>query len=190
MADFFEQVLDSSGDFVKEGLPNFLGKAVVAIIILLVGFIIGNLLGKLTKKILKEFELNKIIKAATKMKIDVEGFLTGLVSYLIYFLTVIMALNQLGLTTIILYIVAAAVIIIVVISWLLAIKDFLPNVFAGIYISRSRFIKAGDRIKFKNIKGRIDSITLLETRMKNKDGDIISIPNSKLTKEEVIKLRR
>ena len=189
MADLLSQINDAFGAFVKEKLPDFFGKIIVAIIILLVGFIIGNLLGKLSKKILREFELNKIVRSATKMKIDVEGCVSRLTSNLIYFLTIIMALNQLGLTTVVLYMIAAAVIVIMV-TWLLAIKDFLPNVFAGLYISRSNFIKVGDKVRFKNMTGQVMSISLLETRLKNNDGDIVSIPNSKLTKDEIVKIKQ
>jgi small conductance mechanosensitive channel len=182
--------LTTSIRYLREGYSGVINKVAVALIILLIGFIIGRLLGKVVQRLLGELEINSILKQATKKKIPVEKIAADIVKYFVYFIVVIMALNQLGVTTTILYMVAGAIILIAILSVFLGVKDFIPNFFAGLLIHRKKFIKVGDMIKVKGIKGEIIHINLVETRIKTKSGDIIYIPNSNLTKEEVVKLKK
>jgi len=112
------------------------------------------------------------------------------IAYFIYFIAIIIALNQIGLTTTILYMISAAVLIIIVISIALGVKDFIPNILAGIHLHRKDIIKEGDKIKVKGTEGKVISVELTETKLKTKKGDIIIIPNSMLVKEEIIKLKK
>lgn len=165
-------------------------KIVVSIIILLVGFILGRILGKLTNKVLHEIELNNILKRATKVNVGLEQILGHFVTYFIYFITIVMALSQLGIITTVLQMLSAAVIIIIIVSVLLGIKDFVPNMFAGFYIYRNKFIEVGEAIQVKGIVGEVRDITLVETKLETKSGDVVYIPNSVITKTEVIKLKQ
>ena len=169
---------------------KYLTRFVVAVIIILIGFIIARIVGRLLQKILKEIELNNIIKKATHIKINLEEGLSLFATYFIYFITIIMALSQLGLTTTVLNMLSAAVIIIIIISIFLGIKDFVPNLIAGIFIHRKGFVNEGDKIKVKDIKGKIIYLNLLETRVKTRNGDVIYLPNTFLTKNEVVKLKK
>ena len=116
-----------------------------------------------------------------------EKSLSKFIAYFIYFVTIITALNQLGLTTTILHMISAAVLIIIVLSFALGVKDFIPNFIAGIHINRKNMINEGDRIKVKGTEGKVVKIELTETKLKTKKGDTIFIPNSVLIKEEIIK---
>ncbi|MBW2977366.1 mechanosensitive ion channel [Candidatus Woesearchaeota archaeon] len=171
-------------------LPPFFTRSVVAIIILLMGFVLGRIIGKITQKVLREIELNRIIKKATGMKIALEEIVAKLLTYFIYFIFMIWALNELGLTTTILTMISGAALVIIILSILLAIKDFIPNAFAGFVIHRKRQIKPGDRIKTDGLQGKIARISLVETEIKTKKGDTIYIPNSILTKREIIVHKR
>jgi len=167
-------------------LPPFFTRSAVAIIILLLGFIIGRIIGKLTQKVLLEIELNRLIKKATGMKIALEEITAKFITYFIYFIFIIWALNELGLTTTILTMISGAALIVIILSILLAIKDFIPNAFAGFVIHRRRKIKPGDKIKTDGLQGKITRISLVETEIKTRKGDTIYIPNSILTKKEII----
>ena len=140
-------------------LPNLLSgiftKLVVAVIIVLIGLVAGKLLGKLIHKLLHEIELNNLIKKSAGIKISMEEIISSFVTYFIYFIFIVMALNQLGLTTVVLHMISGAILIIIIISIMLSIKDFMPNMFAGFFIHQKRFIKEGDIIKVDNIKGKI-----------------------------------
>ena len=171
-------------------LSSVFTKLVVAVIIVLIGLVLGKILGKFVQKALHEIELNKIIKKAAGIKASVEEIISTSLSYFIYFIFIVMALNQLGITTVVLHMISGAILIIIIISILLSIKDFMPNMFAGLFIHQKRFIKEGDILKVDNTEGKVVHINLVETKIETKHGDIIYIPNSLLTKKTVMKLKR
>ena len=180
--------LENSYIYVRQMLSGLLTNMIVAIVILLVGFIIGKILGRLTQKILHEVEVNRILKKATSVKVNLESIVAHFVTYFIYFIAIIMALNQLGLTTTILYIISIAIIALIVLSVFLGIKDFFPNMIAGFFIYSKRFVERGDVIEVKGITGKVERISLVETTLKTKNGDLIYIPNSMFTKEQFKKV--
>jgi small-conductance mechanosensitive channel len=165
-------------------------KLLAAVIILLVGFIIGKIIGRVIYKLMHDLDIDNIIKKATRIDLKIEKGVSAFTTYFIYFITIIMVLNQLNVTTTVLQMLSAAIIIIVIISVILAIKDFVPNTFAGFYLYRNKFIKEGEFIKVKGMEGRIVEISLIETKLETKDGDTVYIPNSVLTKTEIIKLKK
>ncbi len=171
-------------------IPNILSgvftRLVVAAIIILIGIVLGRVSGKLLQKALHEIELNNLLNKSIGIKISIEEILSVFVSYFIYFLFIIMALNQLGITTVVLHMISGAVIVIVIISVLLGIKDFIPSVFASLFIHRKRFIKEGDKIKVESTEGKVIKMSLVETKIETEKGDIIFIPNSLLIKKVVI----
>ncbi len=182
--------ITQSINFLPEILSSVFTKLVVAVIIVLIGLVLGKILGKFVQKALHEIELNKILKNAAGIKISIEEIISAFVTYFIYFIFIMMALNQLGITTVVLHMISGAILIIIIISILLSIKDFMPNVFAGLFIHQKRFIKEGDVLKVDNTEGRVIHINLVETKIETKKGDIIYIPNSLLTKKTVVKLKK
>ncbi len=182
-----EEKIIAPAIYVIKILESVVNKVVVAIIILLIGLILGRLLGNIVQKFLHELSLDKLFKKTTGVSTPIEDIAGYGVRYLIYFVFLIMALNQLGLTSPVLNMVSGAVFVIIIISIFLGIKDFIPNFIAGLSIYRRKFIAEGDIIRVKGMEGKIISINLVETRIKTKKRDIISIPNLLLTKNELIK---
>jgi len=164
-------------------------KLIVAIAILLIGLIAARIISRIVKKILNELELNRVLKEQAGVKIPMEEFISTMTKYLIYFITVIWALTELGLQTIILYIILTIVLVIMVSFIILAFKDFIPNITAGFFIHQKNIIKEGDIIKVKNIEGKVMKISMVETIIKV-NGDIVYVPNSVLTKNEVTKKKK
>ncbi len=156
----------------------------VALIILLIGFILAKILGRLLQRVLHEIELNSIIKKISKSNANIEQIIGIFLTYFIYFLTIIIALNQIGLTTTILNMLSAAILIIIIISVFLGIKDSVPNIISGFLIIRKGSIKQGYYIKINDVTGKVDNVTLTEIHLITKKGDIIHIPNSILTKSQ------
>lgn len=173
--------------FLWEIVNTALSRFAVALIILLIGLVLGKLLGKLISKLLKEFETDKIIKDAVRIKIPLTEIISSIVTYFIYFVAVIMALDNLGIATQVLNVVSIGVIIIIVLFIFLGIKDFIPNALAGIFLHKKKFLNEGDTITIDGIEGKIIYLNLVETRIQTPAGDIIYIPNSRLTKEKVVK---
>lgn len=173
--------------FVEDILRGVLSKYIVAILILLVGFILGKLLGKLVQKLLNIIELDALLRRATGVKLGLEEIMGHFISYFIYFISIVMALDYLGLKTWILNFISFAIIALIVLSIVLGVKDFIPNVFAGLFLHRRRHIKEGETIEFDGTRGKVVHVNLVETRIETKGGDIIYIPNSFFVKTALIK---
>ena len=180
-----QDLLNNTTTYLNVLFEQLFTKFIVAVVILLIGFVIARIVGKLTSKLLHEIELNNILKKAG-VKFELEDLLSHAATYFIYFITVIWALNALGLTTTILNMISAAFLVLIIISILLAVKDFVPNMISGFFIYSKNIIKPGDKIKIDNMSGTVEKISLVETEIKTSSGDMIHIPNSTLTKKEII----
>jgi small-conductance mechanosensitive channel len=166
-------------------LSKLLMRIIVAAVILLLGFIIGKIVGRLVHRALHEIELNESMRKAG-LKFGIEDLISNFITYLIYFVAIIWALSELGLSTMILSIIFIAIIVIVIVSMILAFKDFLPNLFAGLFIYKKEFIKNGNWIKINGVEGKIKKIGLVETEVETKSKDVVYVPNSNLTKQAVV----
>ena len=174
--------------FLDNVIVNFFDKFVIAIIILLVGFIIGRIVGNLTRKALSELEVDYILKKAANIKrISLERIVSKSVEYLIYFIVIVITLNQLGLTTTALYIITGAIFLIIIVSFILAVKDFIPNLMAGFFIYTKKELSDGDRIKVGDVEGKIKHVGLIETSIETKSKDLMLVPNTLLTNSVVVK---
>jgi|TARA_B100002003_G_C13810817_1_gene399699 small-conductance mechanosensitive channel len=165
-------------------------KLIVTVIIILVGLIIGRIIGKVIYRLIKELGITKIVRKTTKTNISIEKIMSNFVTYFIYFVTIIMALNNIGLSTTVLNIIIVAIITIVVIALFFVVKDFFPNIISGIFIKQKNLIKQGDFIRINDKEGKVIKINAIETTLKTKKGDIIYIPNALLSKQEVTKLKQ
>lgn len=174
--------LVQSINFIDSISSRLFSKFAVFLIILLMGFIIGKIAGKFLHKLLSELEVNKTIKKATKVRFALEEIISSIAKYFIYFIAIVWALNELGLTTTVLTLISAAALILIIVSLLLAVKDFIPNAIAGFFIYQKGLIKENDQITVQKTKGKVKQITLLETAIETKEKDIIHIPNSIITK--------
>lgn len=157
----------------------------IALLIFLVGFIIGNILGKLVYKLLKEIELNNILKNLTGLKLNLDTLISNVLSYAIYFLSLVAALEQLGIANIILYLISGTIILFILLSFFITIRDFIPNLVAGFYLYSKEKLKDGCKIEINEISGVLEHIDLLQVRIKTKKGDTIYIPNSTVIKSNI-----
>ena len=174
--------ITGNGLFGPDSLVNII---IVAVVIFLVGLILGRVLGKLVERILREFRVDKTVKDKIGVNTSMQKLASGIVSYSIYFVFLIIALNYVGITSLLLNVISIIVIALLAISLLLSVKDSIPNMLAFRRINRS--VKIGDKIKINNVEGVVEDMTLFETKLVTKGGDEIHIPNSLFTKETHIK---
>lgn len=175
---------------VSKILTPVLQDIVVAVVILLLGLIIGRLLGRLVEWAIVAANLNKVFRKATGMRTTFAEIAGSFATYLVYFITIVITLNLLKATHIVIYAISGILILIIVIALILSLKDFIPNVFSGFYISRKGLLRVGDTVKFRDIEGRITEIGMVGTKIVTDQKDLFYIPNSVLTKSEVLKIRR
>ena len=159
-----------------------------AFLTLIITLVIGNILHNILRRILRGIELNKILEKDLKLKVQLEQTIANILKYIIYLIGLIAILNQLGISTQVIWTIFLVLLAIILIFTSLSLKDVVPNIFAGIYINKTKKIRIGETIKVKGVEGQVIAIKLLETKIETKNKEVIFIPNSVLTKEEVIKL--
>ncbi|MBF0153076.1 MAG: ABC transporter substrate-binding protein [Magnetococcales bacterium] len=67
----------------------------------------------------------------------------------------------------------------------LAIQANIANVFSGIVLNLERPFSIGDLIKINNLSGQVVDITWRTTRIESFDGQMVSLPNGKVSEAEV-----
>lgn len=162
---------------------DLISSLTVAFILFVLGLIIGRILGKVVEKVLKEFKVGSAVRKKTGMKTSFEKLVSGFVSYCIYIVFFILALNKIGITAVILDIVAIIIVVVLAISLILSIKDSMPNIIAYRKLAGRKDVAVGKKITVQNITGEIEEMTLFEVKVRTSSGDIIHIPNSLLMKE-------
>ncbi|MBI5391680.1 mechanosensitive ion channel [Candidatus Woesearchaeota archaeon] len=158
-----------------------------AFLILILGIVFGRIIGNILKRTLKNVEISALLKRELNLKVEIEGYLSNIVKYSIYFLTVITSLTQIGISSKVLILILMVFLVIVGIFILLAVKDWIPNILAWFYIIKTQKIKRGETIRIKGIEGQVSHIGLLETKIKTKTEETVFIPNNAFIREEVIK---
>ena len=154
----------------------------IAIIIFFLGLIIGRIAGRLISRIIKQFEVDSAVKKKTGVKTSFDKIIGSVVSYIIYFVFFIIALNYVGITSLLLNIISIVLIAVLAISAFMSLKESIPNIVGAIKIKKS--ISLGDKIKIGTVEGTIEGITMTETKVLTKKGDVIHIPNSLFLKEK------
>jgi small conductance mechanosensitive channel len=155
----------------------------VGVVILLVGFALGILTKKILHRVLKEVGLNKIM-GKVGVRTNLESVVSHIVSGLIYLVTIVFFLNQLGITSIVLYIVVGAILMLAILTFLVGLKDVIPNFVAWILLQRKSRIVEGHRVSVREISGRVEKVGYLETEIKTDNGDILYVPNSLFIKSK------
>ncbi|MBR9677462.1 mechanosensitive ion channel [Candidatus Woesearchaeota archaeon] len=177
------EVFNKAYDFTALALL----KTITIILTVLIGFIIGRFAGKLSYHLFRELEIDTVLSKATKRKFKLQKRLSAFIEFFVYFLTIITVLNQLGVTTVVLYFVAVTILLVIVVALIMGFKDLLPNAFAGYTLYRQKFFVEGDRIRVNEVEGKVISVSLLETKIETKKGDTILVPNSTLVKQQIVK---
>lgn len=105
-----------------------------------------------------------------------------LVFYALFLIFVVSALQQLGFKMTVLL--GAAGVFTVALSF--ASQTAASNLVSGIFLIFERPFKVGDLVEVKQIKGTVESIDLLSTKIKTADNTLIRVPNEAIMKSEII----
>ncbi len=151
-------------------LQTYSWQIVAAIIIFIIGLVLSNWTQRL------------VIKTGSKNeKLDptLLNFLAGVSRILVLALTIMVTLSKLGITIAPLIAALSAG----VFGATFAIQAPIANYAAGLAIILSRPFRLGDLITIHGISGRVESITLPMTYLRDNDGELIQIPNKRIIGE-------
>lgn len=149
---------------------NLILRIVAVLTILITVLIIGRVFGRLVYRILKEFEVNKQLKQKG-LKIPLEEMISIGFKYLIYCIGIISSLNLFNLFGIFLKIILISFLIVTSIFFLISLWWMIPN-----YITGLRLRKIVTKNTLKNFKGKLIKKGKFSVRIRQPNGDIISIP--------------
>tara|TARA_Y100000310_G_scaffold336309_1_gene420472 strand:- start:1367 stop:1948 length:582 start_codon:yes stop_codon:yes gene_type:complete len=167
---------------------SFVATFGVAILIIAFGVIIGRILGKFSRNAVKKMNLNGNIRKSLGIKTRPEQLVEKFVKYFIIIIALITALIQIGIAISLMNFLLVIFGGVVLISFTLALRDFMPNFFAGLYIFSTKKVKKGDHIKFQDFEGIIQKIDFLDIHLKMDSKNVMLIPNSYLMKNLFIKI--
>ncbi len=156
-----------------------------AIIVILVGVIITKIFVDILRRILDTEEVNKLVRSLG-YDLAIKDLLILITRYLFYFITFMIAIAQFGFGT---YIIEAVLIVIVLAFGFLLIyslKDLIPNISAGITLARSNAFRVGDKVKIGLYEGVVREFTITSTKIEDKMGRLIIIPNAIILRREII----
>ena len=159
-------------------------------IIFIAGLFLGNVLGNLTKRLVRKINLNGNLKKTLGVDFDPENIAYKFVKYTIIIIATIAALIQIGIAISVMNFLLFVFAGIILISFSLALRDFVPNAVAGLYIISTKKLVKGEKIKFKDFDGTIKKINLLNTQLDMTSKNTMLIPNSYLIKNLIIKVEK
>ncbi|UOD34675.1 mechanosensitive ion channel [Deferribacteraceae bacterium V6Fe1] len=153
-------------------LTKYGTKLAISILIILAGKFIANKVKKISRK------------AMEKAKVDemVGKFLGDLIYYALFIISIVVALNTLGMrTTSIAAVIGAATLAIG-----LSLQNNLSNLGSGVMILMTKPFKVSDTVEIGGIKGVVDKVSIFNTRLKTPDNKVVYMPNAKITGSEII----
>lgn len=177
------QTIKNTDNFINYINPA-LNKIVIFLLILVTGIIIAKLISKSIEKLLRKIEFGKFMRRQFDLK-NSARHVSNFVFWIIGVASLLVALNNAGLTTTVFNILFAVIIITSSLFVLIGLKDFIPNFIAGLKIKQQGKLKEGLTIEVDGSKGKISSINSTEIVLKNSKSEEIVIPNSLLAKKKV-----
>jgi len=159
-------------EFLKnfvELIPNLIAAAIV----LLVTWLLAVALGKTLSSLLKRSQSRPSLAVALSKLVSIIVWLSGvLVALTLVFpnLTPTKLLTGLGLGSI---------------AVGLAFKDIFENFLAGFLILLRKPMRIGDDIECNDLRGKVEAITIRDTFLRKRSGELLLVPNSYVYKNPV-----
>lgn len=162
-----------SFEIKKEEIPLKLSKILEAIVIIFIGRL---LIWIITQLILYGYYKQREIDVGAQFAIN------QLITYVGYFVTILIAMSTLGINVTLLWGGAAALLVGVGLGLQSTFNDF----FSGIVLLFERSVHVGDVIQMDNFVGTVKKIGLRASIMEARDSVSVIVPNSKLVNQNVI----
>ena len=165
--------------------PQWL-QVILAVLTLVFGLLFSRFFTSFLADLLKTERMKKFLSRWNVQEHEVD-FITMLLRYLLYVITCLLAIAQFTFGAAFMQVFAVIFVVVLFLIIVYAMKEFLPNTAAGLYINRNELIKEGDEIFVDEFKGKVSRIDMLSTTLVTEDGRTVIIPNSIITRRKIIK---
>ena len=159
-------------DAINKFLSNRMSTILMLVAVIVIGYVSVKIIINIIKKILLK----------TSIDHTATTFIISFLRVLLYLIVVITALSTIGVNvaSLITAVGAAAL------TAGLALQDTLGNLASGMIILLSKPFVAGDVLEFEGITGRVENIKVFFTTIHTLDNKTVTIPNSRLTANNVV----
>lgn len=151
----------------------------IVVVTILLGITIAKILGRVTKHVLAQAEVNRLLKQSGIKAIDQR--VGAIVEYAVYVITILLVLQQLGLTRIVLGIIIIGGTLAIIISSALALRSIVPNMIHGWQVKKKLKHKIGKEVKIGMVKGKLEKVGMMQSIVLDKEK--LYIPHSYTAKQ-------
>lgn len=167
------QILSEQFSNFARGFIALLPNLLVAIVILALTFVVARFAGLIARKIFTRSKARPSLLSAIGTIVSILVWVTGiLIAATVIFpnLTPTKLVAGLGIGSIAIG---------------LAFKDIFENFLAGFLILLRKPMRIGDDIECEGLSGRVEEITIRDTFLRKRSGELVIVPNSHLFKNPV-----
>ena len=169
-----EQVDKATGVFsgMTQYFANILPSFITAVIVLILGILLSKFIARMSMKAFEKSNVNNATKS----------FFVSLIRILLYIIVIVMSLSIMNVPT-------SSIITILGTAGLavsLALQNCLSNLCGGFIILFSKPFVAGDIIELDGTVGKVQSISILYTKIVTFDNKTVFIPNGKVSDAKII----
>lgn len=138
----------------------------IAFITLFVGLLVSRIIGKAARRMLAEAELNKLF--AAKGARSISDIMGGTIEGLLYVVTGIIVLQQLGLAIVVLHTGIVVLVLLGALILFFAARE-IPNLITGLLMKSTVEKLMNSPVRIGTIEGRLERAGLLDLQIKGKD---------------------
>jgi small-conductance mechanosensitive channel len=175
--------------YVWEWLVELVSESVtdiaLAAIVLFSGLVIARIASLLIDTGLRTVRFNEALREGFSIPFNVSGILSQSVLWSVSTITVLWALSIIGISALVISALAILAVIIIAFSIIIALRDLIPNIIAGVEMHRKGFFSEGDTVSLDGERARVIGAGMLETILE-RDSIRIIIPNAMLLRREII----
>lgn len=168
------QLLDTDAFWLR--VTEFVPQVFIAVLVLILGFIIADKAELVVGEYLRGVKLPEV------------SLLPKLVKYSVLYVTLIIALGQIGVHVVALLILLTVYAAGVVVVGTIAFKDFLVSSAAGIYLLLNQPYGIGDEIRIGDQTGIVQEVDLFVTKIED-DSEEYIVPNRKVFEDGIVRIR-
>lgn len=159
----------------------YIPRIIASIIVIIFGFLLSDYICRIIRGLLRETGIDNM---SASRELSISGTVSRFIKYGLYIVSIITALNILGIGTATLNLAFSSLIIGMILIAVISTRDIAPNTMAGIYLHLSGILKKGLYCECNEISGRIHRVGPVHTVIK--DGQtMVIIPNTYFIKNPV-----